>query len=67
MVTGFNRPDAAIQIGMPPLFGLSRRLAMNAMGGGDVKLIGALALWLPFPAVVVLLIVMSISAGCSLW
>jgi prepilin peptidase CpaA len=58
-------PDAAIQIGVAAaLFGLfAIAFAMNAMGGGDVKLIGALALWLPFPAVVVLLIVMSISGG----
>jgi prepilin peptidase CpaA len=58
-------PDAAIQIGIAAvLFGLfAIAFALNAMGGGDVKLIGALALWLPFPAVVVLLIVMSIFGG----
>lgn len=58
-------PDAAIQAGIAAvLFGLfAIAFALNAMGGGDVKLIGALALWLPFPAVVVLLIVMSVSGG----
>ena len=33
------------------------------MGGGDVKLIGALALWLPWQAVLVLLVIMSLAGG----
>lgn len=33
------------------------------MGGGDVKMIGALALWLPFQALVFMLMVMSIVGG----
>jgi prepilin peptidase CpaA len=33
------------------------------MGGGDVKMIGALALWLPFDAVLFMLVVMSIIGG----
>ncbi len=33
------------------------------MGGGDVKLIVALALWLPFPAFLSMLMVMSIAGG----
>jgi prepilin peptidase CpaA len=37
--------------------------AMNAMGGGDVKLIGALALWFPPTAFMTLLIAMSIFGG----
>ena len=37
--------------------------AMGAMGGGDVKLIAALALWLPWQAVLVLLFLMSIAGG----
>ncbi len=58
-------PDAAIQIGVAALvFALfAGAFAMGAMGGGDVKLIGALALWLPFKAVIVLLFVMSLAGG----
>jgi len=58
-------PDAAIQIGVALLvFGLfAGAFALGAMGGGDVKLIGALALWLPFQAVIVLLFVMSVAGG----
>jgi prepilin peptidase CpaA len=37
--------------------------AMGAMGGGDVKLIAALALWLPWQAVLGLLFLMSIAGG----
>jgi prepilin peptidase CpaA len=36
---------------------------MRAMGGGDVKLIGALALWLPPLDAVRMLVVMSIAGG----
>ena len=58
-------PDAAIQIGVAllvfALFAIA--FALGAMGGGDVKLVGALALWLPFQAVIVLLFVMSIAGG----
>ena len=58
-------PDAAIQLGVAilvfSLFAIA--FAMGGMGGGDVKLIGALALWLPFQAVVVLLFIMSIAGG----
>jgi prepilin peptidase CpaA len=58
-------PDAAIQIGVAcAVFGLfAIAFAFGAMGGGDVKLIGALALWLPFQAVVLLLFVMSVAGG----
>ena len=37
--------------------------ALGQMGGGDVKLIGALALWLPFHPLLQMLIVMSIGGG----
>ncbi|WP_419809104.1 A24 family peptidase [Sphingomonas sp.] len=37
--------------------------ALGQMGGGDVKLIGALALWLPIGPLVTLLLVMSIAGG----
>ena len=58
-------PDVALQAGIAAvvfaLFAIA--FAMGAMGGGDVKLIGALALWLPFQALVVLLVVMSLAGG----
>jgi len=58
-------PDAAVQAGIAAaLFALfAIAFAMGAMGGGDVKLIGALALWLPFQALVLLLVVMSLAGG----
>jgi prepilin peptidase CpaA len=37
--------------------------ALGAMGGGDVKMVAAIALWLPLPAVMLLLVVMSIAGG----
>jgi prepilin peptidase CpaA len=58
-------PDVAIQAGIAAavfaLFAIA--FAMGAMGGGDVKLIGALALWLPFQALALLLVVMSLAGG----
>ncbi len=58
-------PDMAIQLG----FGLVviaiflGIFALGMMGGGDVKLLGALALWLPPMPFFSLLIVMSIFGG----
>lgn len=65
-------PDAALQVGVATIvFGLfAIAFAMGAMGGGDVKLIGALSLWLPFQAVIALLVVMSLAGGAltlALW
>ncbi len=37
--------------------------AAGVMGGGDVKLIGALALWLPFQPLLDMLMVMAIAGG----
>lgn len=37
--------------------------ALGAMGGGDVKLLGALALWMPWPALVAILVIMSMAGG----
>ncbi len=58
-------PDVAIQIAVAAalfaLFALAFRFGM--MGGGDVKLVAAVALWLPLGAVVKLLLVMSIAGG----
>src|SRR5688572_20911433 len=58
-------PDMAIQLGIGlGLFALfAAAFAIRAMGGGDVKLIGALGLWLPLDAVLPLLIVMSLAGG----
>ena len=58
-------PDMAAQLAVSAallaLFALLFRFGM--MGGGDVKLVAALALWLPFAAVVKLLVIMSIAGG----
>jgi prepilin peptidase CpaA len=58
-------PDMALQIGVAlvvfALFLLAFHFGM--MGGGDVKLIVALALSLPFPAFLSMLMVMSIAGG----
>jgi prepilin peptidase CpaA len=58
-------PDAAVQLGVAALvFGLfALAFAIGAMGGGDVKLIGAIALWLPWQAVLAVLVIMSIAGG----
>ena len=37
--------------------------ALGAMGGGDVKMLGALALWLPAAALLPLIVIMSIAGG----
>ena len=58
-------PGVALQIGLAvavfALFAIAFRF--GAMGGGDVKMAAALALWLPFAGVVKLLVVMSIAGG----
>lgn len=58
-------PDMPIQFGIAvAIFGLfCLAFHFNMMGGGDVKLITALALWLPFPALLTMLMVMSIAGG----
>ena len=58
-------PGAAIQLGVAAMvFGLfAIAFAMGAMGGGDVKLIAAIALWLPFQAVILLIFIMSVAGG----
>ena len=58
-------PDMAVQIGIA-LAEFAVFLAIfhfGLMGGGDVKLIVALSLWLPFGAFVSMLMVMSIAGG----
>jgi prepilin peptidase CpaA len=58
-------PDAALQIGVALLVFAAFALAFaaGAMGGGDVKLVGAVALWLPWQAVLALLVIMSLTGG----
>ena len=58
-------PDVALQLGVAFLvFAIfAGAFAIGAMGGGDVKLIGALALWLPWQGVLALLVIMSLAGG----
>jgi prepilin peptidase CpaA len=58
-------PDVAIQLGVAAfVFGLfAIAFAMGAMGGGDVKLVAAIALWLPALSVMALLFIMSVAGG----
>lgn len=58
-------PDMALQAGVAALvFGaFAIAFALGGMGGGDVKLLGALALWLPWQAVIYLLVIMSLAGG----
>ena len=58
-------PDVAIQIALAlAVFALFGGLfAMGGMGGGDVKLIAALALWLPILPLLWLLVLMSLLGG----
>ena len=58
-------PDVAWQIGLAALvFALfAGAFALGVMGGGDVKMSGALALWLPGNALIVLLVIMSLAGG----
>lgn len=58
-------PDVAIQIGLAlGVFALFAAIyATGAMGGGDVKLLGALALWLPIIPLLNMLFIMAIAGG----
>ena len=58
-------PDAAFQIGVALLVfaAFAMAFAAGAMGGGDVKLVGAVALWLPWQAVLALLVITSLAGG----
>ncbi|MDP1025796.1 prepilin peptidase [Sphingomonas sp. KR1UV-12] len=58
-------PDAAIQLALAlaafGVFAFAFHLGM--MGGGDVKLIAALTLWLPLPLFAGMLVTMSLAGG----
>ena len=58
-------PDAVLQLGVAGLvFALFALVFyLGGMGGGDVKLVAAVALWLPFEAVIALLVLMSLGGG----
>lgn len=58
-------PDVAVQAGVALMVFAVFVGAFHFgwMGGGDVKMIGALALWLPFQALLWMLIVMSLIGG----
>lgn len=58
-------PDVALQLGVAAgAFALFAGLfALKVMGGGDVKLLTALALWIPFYEYMQLLLIMSIAGG----
>jgi prepilin peptidase CpaA len=58
-------PDMAVQFGVAlGVFALFTGLfALGMMGGGDVKMIGALALWVPFGPLLWMLILMSLLGG----
>ena len=51
----------AIAAGVFAIFAIAFRI--GAMGGGDVKMVAALALWLPPLAVLKLLVIMSLAGG----
>jgi prepilin peptidase CpaA len=58
-------PDMGIQLGVALLVFafFVGAFALGQMGGGDVKLIGALALWLPAQPLIWMLILMSLIGG----
>ena len=58
-------PDVAIQVGVAALVFafFVGCFALGMMGGGDVKMIGALALWLPLAPLAWMLVVMSLVGG----
>ena len=58
-------PDMAVQFGIAlGVFALFALLFnFGFMGGGDVKMIGALALWLPPGLILTLLLIMSVAGG----
>lgn len=58
-------PDMAIQVGLAlgVLVLFAALFALNMMGGGDVKMLAAIALWLPAGALLSLLVLMALLGG----
>lgn len=58
-------PDVALQAGVAALVFAVFAIAFyfGQMGGGDVKMLGAVALWLPWDGVLNLLVIMSLAGG----
>lgn len=58
-------PDMSIQFGAALLVFLifAGLFAIGAMGGGDVKMIGGVMLWIPLPLFLPMLMVMAIGGG----
>jgi prepilin peptidase CpaA len=58
-------PDMALQLGVALLVFafFAGAYALGQMGGGDVKLLGALALWLPVQPLIWMLVLMSLLGG----
>ncbi|MFM2370501.1 MAG: hypothetical protein RIS85_223 [Pseudomonadota bacterium] len=58
-------PDVALQVGvaLAAFFVLAGLFALKLMGGGDVKLLAALALWLSPMAFLKLVLIMSVLGG----
>ncbi|CAN5486049.1 prepilin peptidase [soil metagenome] len=58
-------PDVVLQLGLGiGVFSIFAGLfALGMMGGGDVKMLAALALWFPWPVLLLLLMIMAILGG----
>lgn len=58
-------PDMAAQLAVGGIFFalFAALFAFGMMGGGDVKLLGALALWFPWQGTVMLFVLMSLLGG----
>jgi len=58
-------PDMGVQLaaGLIALFVFALAFRFGLMGGGDVKMIAALALWFPWPRFAEFLFVMSVAGG----
>lgn len=58
-------PEIALQLALAAgvLVIFAGLFALGLMGGGDVKLLAALALWLPLPRFIELIVIMSLAGG----
>jgi prepilin peptidase CpaA len=64
-LSGYGFLDVTAQLGLAACVALlfAFLFYLGWMGGGDVKLLGALALWLPLAAMAKLLVIMAIAGG----